>query len=134
MLGRGRITKKQLDNAIGDKLNPSIVLCTGAWRAFKTYSKDKGFIHYRFKTGVERTKGIFHIQNVNNFYQRLKQWILRFKGIATKYLQHYLSWIYTLDTLTFDIDERSIRTFAVESCLHPIKETNATTLLRKIIV
>ncbi len=53
LLGRGRITKKQLDKAIGDKLNSSTVLCTDAWRAFKTYANDKGFTHYRFKTGAE---------------------------------------------------------------------------------
>ncbi|MDF9761361.1 IS1 family transposase [Peribacillus simplex] len=133
LLGCGRITKKQLDKVIGDKLNPSTVLCTDAWRAFKTYASDKGFTHYRFKTGAERAKGIYHIQNVNNYHQRLKQWIMRFKGVATKYLQHYLGWFNFMDTLALDTDERSIRTFAVESYLHPINETNATIPLRKMI-
>lgn len=134
LLGRGRITKKQLDTAIGDKLTSSTVLCKDAWRAFKTYANDKEFIHYRFKTGAERTKGIFHIQNVNNYHQRLKQWIMRFKGVATKYLQHYLAYFNFLDTLAFDADERSIRTLAVENCSYPIKETNATIPLSKMIV
>lgn len=58
---------------------------------------------------------------------------MRFKGVATKYLQHYLGWFNFLDTLAFDTDERSIRTFAVESYLHPINETNATIPLRKMI-
>ncbi|AOM81716.1 hypothetical protein BBEV_0322 [Salisediminibacterium beveridgei] len=31
-----------------------------------------------------RTKGL--IQNVNNYHRRLKGWIQRFNGVATKYL------------------------------------------------
>ncbi|MBK5445127.1 MULTISPECIES: hypothetical protein [unclassified Peribacillus] len=45
----------------------------------------------------------------------------------------YLGWFNFLDTLAFDTDERSIHTFAVESCLHPITETKATIPLRKMI-
>lgn len=62
------------------------------------------------------------IQNVNNYHQRLKQWIMRFKGVATKYLQHYLAYFNFLDRIACDTDERSIRTFAIESCLYPINE------------
>ncbi|MFE0505691.1 hypothetical protein ACWF7H_25305 [Peribacillus butanolivorans] len=45
----------------------------------------------------------------------------------------YLGWFNFLDTLAVDTDERSNPTFAVESCLHPINETNATIPLRKMI-
>ncbi|OIK09964.1 hypothetical protein BIV59_15405 [Bacillus sp. MUM 13] len=114
-------------------LSDTIVLCTDAWRAFKTYANENGFAHYRFKTGKERTKGIYHIQNVNNYHQRLKQWIMRFKGVATIYLQHYLAYFNFLDTLSFDTDEHSIRTFAVESFIYPINQTNAMIPLRKTI-
>jgi len=35
---------------------------------------------------------IFHIQNVNGYHHRLKEWIARFHGVATKYLPNYLGW------------------------------------------
>ena len=38
----------------------------------------------------ERTCGIYHIQNVNNYDSRLKTWMRRFNGVATKYLDSYL--------------------------------------------
>ena len=38
----------------------------------------------------ERVKGIYHIQNVNNYDSRLKSWMRRFNGVATKYLDSYL--------------------------------------------
>lgn len=37
-------------------------------------------------------KGIYHIQHVNNFHNRLKKWMERFQGVATKYLDSYLYW------------------------------------------
>lgn len=36
--------------------------------------------------------GVYHIQNVNAYDSRLKQWMRRFHGVATKYLENYLGW------------------------------------------
>ncbi len=41
---------------------------------------------------------IYHIQNVNAYDSRLKAWIKRFNGVATKYLESYLAWMRLLDT------------------------------------
>ena len=35
---------------------------------------------------------VLHIQNVNAYGGRFKQWLVRFNGVATKYLQSYLGW------------------------------------------
>jgi hypothetical protein len=35
---------------------------------------------------------VLHIQNVNAYGSRFKQWLDRFNGVATKYLQSYLGW------------------------------------------
>ena len=124
VLGRGRIKKEQLDKAIGNKLKDTAVLCTDGWRAFSTYAKEKKLEHYRFDTRHTRMKGIYHIQNVNNYHQRLKQWIRRFKGVATKYLQHYLAWFNLIDKFSIRLDEPSLRLFALESCKYPMLKTN----------
>ena len=44
--------------------------------------------------------GIWHVQNVNAYDSRLKRWIYRFHGVATKYLHHYLGWRRLLDRFT----------------------------------
>ncbi|EDL65561.1 Hypothetical protein, CF-32 family [Bacillus sp. SG-1] len=107
VIGQGRIVKSRLDKAIGSKLSKSNILCTDAWRAFKTYAKDKGLEHYPFKSdGKERVKGLYHIQNVNNYHSRLKGWMDRFNGVATKYLDHYLSWFHFLDLISVTILQR----------------------------
>jgi len=41
--------------------------------------------------------GIWHVQNVNAYDSRLKAWMGRFHGVATKYLDHYLGWRRLLD-------------------------------------
>lgn len=124
VLGRGRIVKTQLDKAIGAKLSSDNTLCTDAWRAFSAYAKSKGLEHYRFKSdGTERVKGLYHIQNVNNYHSRLKGWMQRFNGVATKYLNHYLSWFQFLDIVKYRSDNASISKMIVESCLFPINGT-----------
>lgn len=35
---------------------------------------------------------VYHIQNVNAYDSRLKTWMKRLHGVATKYLEHYLGW------------------------------------------
>lgn len=41
--------------------------------------------------------GVWHVQNVNAYDRRLKGWMERFHGVATKYLHHYLGWRRLLD-------------------------------------
>jgi hypothetical protein len=35
---------------------------------------------------------VYHIQNVNSYDSRLKNWMIRFNCVATKYLENYLGW------------------------------------------
>jgi transposase-like protein len=46
-----------------------------------------------------RVDGPWHVQNVNSYHSRLKEWMRRFKGVATKYLDSYLGWFRALDRL-----------------------------------
>lgn len=41
----------------------------------------------------------FHINNVNAYHGRLKEWLRRFHGVATKNLLNYLGWRRTLEAL-----------------------------------
>jgi hypothetical protein len=42
--------------------------------------------------------GAIHVQNVNAYHQRLRQWLSRFRGVASRYLPNYLGWHRTLDS------------------------------------
>jgi len=125
VLGRGRIRTSKLDEVISDHLSESNVLCTDSWRAFSSYARKKGLDHYRFKSdGKQRVKGVYHIQNVNNYHSRLKRWIDRFNEVATKYLQHYLAWFRYLDSKEYENTMSNKKSMLVTSCLFTVNFTN----------
>ena len=116
--------QNSIGKAIGSKLSSDNTLFTDAWRAFSTYAKSKGLEHYRFKSdGTERVKGLYHIQNVNNYHSRLKGWIQRFNGVATKYLDNYLSWFHFLDVVKHRNDNETVSKMIVDSSLFSTIET-----------
>ncbi|HIJ82766.1 MAG: hypothetical protein HW380_1878 [Magnetococcales bacterium] len=83
---------------LGDALKPIIgkdtLLCTDGSKAFKAMAKEAGIPHQalNIKAGVRVKEKIFHIQNVNAYDSRLKGWMRRFNGVATRYLDSYLGW------------------------------------------
>ena len=42
----------------------------------------------------ERVRGELHIQTVNSLHERIKTFLRRRRGIATKYLDNYLRWFH----------------------------------------
>ena len=68
-------------------------LVTDGALAFHFFARERKQHHVRLVTREgERTRGLFHIQNVNAYASRLKAWMARFKGVATAYLDNYLGW------------------------------------------
>lgn len=132
-LGVGRLTKEQLDKAIGHKLSIKNVLCTDSWRDFKTYAAEKGMVIHQFKSDSKiRTRGIYHIQNVNSYHSRLKGWIQRFKGVATKYLNHYLTWFQVLEAIHHQRNDVNIKDLIIKGNLIPNLETYDTLRLSRL--
>jgi transposase-like protein len=52
--------------------------------------------------GPMRDAPNLHINNVNGYHGRLKEWLRPFHGVATKYLGNYLGWRRTLEALGAD--------------------------------
>jgi len=63
--------------------------------------------------GKRATEFAFHIQNVNAYHSRLKGWMRRFNGVATKYLPNYLGWRRVLDRHNGEIPPDQILSIAV---------------------
>ena len=69
------------------------VLVSDGAAAYCAFASKAGLAHVPLNLSAgERVKGIYHIQNVNNYDSRLKSWMRRFNGVATKYLDSYLGW------------------------------------------
>jgi transposase-like protein len=73
------------------------VLCTDGSSALRRAALDLGITHEAVSTRGSRTRGPWHIQNVNAYHSRFKGWVRRFNGISSRYLTHYLGWFRALD-------------------------------------
>lgn len=82
------------------KTEKGSVLCSDGYQSYIQFTQDSELVHKRLKlsAGVRFIEKVFHIQNVNAYHSRLKGWIERFHGVATKYLDHYLGWFRLMDT------------------------------------
>lgn len=85
-------------NAVHDFLRPlmsdEVVLCSDGNGIYQSFSKAEGIPHKRIIAVNNEyvVDEIFHIQNLNAYTSRLKKWMGRFNGVATKYLGNYLAW------------------------------------------
>ena len=92
-------------------VSPDAVLCSDGAGVYACFSKEQGVTHQvvRNRQG-ERVVGAYHIQHVNGYHHRLKEWMERFHGVATHYLKNYLGWRRML--------ERYGKGVNIKACLH----------------
>ncbi len=92
--GRGRISLKAIERVLGSRIDDDAVLCTDSHNSFKAFAKAHS-IKYQpvnISKGKRVVKKIYHIQHVNGAHTRVKAWMARFNGVATKYLNAYMGW------------------------------------------
>lgn len=92
-------SKAELVAALKPLLPSDTILCTDGSSVLAAAVKEVGVTHrpVNVSAGQRVLSGVYHIQNVNAYDSRLKNWIRRFHGVATKYLDSYLGWFRTLD-------------------------------------
>lgn len=93
------VASKDIEPSLKPLLNKDSILCTDGARAYISIAKNAGVTHrpINVAAGKRVVAGVYHIQNVNAYDSRLKQWMLRFHGVATYYLEHYLGWHRMID-------------------------------------
>ena len=92
------VTAQEIRTALRPILPADTVLCTDGGTALAAAAKHLDVEHrpVNLSRGI-RVQGAWHVQNVNAYGSRLKNWMVRFKGVATKYLANYLGWFRALD-------------------------------------
>lgn len=75
-------------------LDPDTVLCSDGSAVYVALAKQLHIAHQpvNLSAGIRVVDHAFPIQNVNAYDSRLKGWMYRFHGVATKYLPNYLGW------------------------------------------
>lgn len=85
--------------ALGPLLPKDIILCSDGSSTLAAAAKALGVAHrpINLTAGIRVVAGVYHVQNVNAYDSRLKEWIRRFHGVATRYLDSYLGWFRAID-------------------------------------
>ncbi len=87
-----------LRSAIEPVVNEDIVPVTDGHRACPPCAAAPGIHHEALNlSGGERVRDAFHIHTVNNRHSRLKDFLRRCRGVATRYLDNYLRWFQRIE-------------------------------------
>ena len=85
-------------DAIEPVVDKDIVLVTDGHRAYPPCAAALGVHHQGLNlSGGKRVRGVFHIQTVNSRHSKLKDFLRRYRGVATKYLDNDLRWVQRLE-------------------------------------
>lgn len=90
--------------ALGGVVTPANQLCCDGGKAIVSFArKAKIPCCILPKPGGPRPEAPeLHINNVNGYHGRLKEWLRPFHGVATEYLGNYLGWRRAVEALGFD--------------------------------
>ena len=93
------MSKAQLSGALQPVLAKDALLVSDGNPTYRYFAQEAGISYdaINLSAGL-RVNGAVHIQNVNAYHGRLKQWLNRFHGVATHYLDNYLGGFRCLDS------------------------------------
>jgi transposase-like protein len=94
--------------ALGGVVTPANQLCCDGGKAIVSFArKAKIPCCILPKPGGPRPEAPnLHINNVNGYHGRLKEWLRPFHGVATEYLDHYLGWRRIVEALGDDANRQ----------------------------
>jgi len=100
--GRGPLKVTQLIKHLLPKLDSQALLVTDANAAYRAFAQAHGIAHQAVNPGAGKrvrsgAEGAIHVQNVNAYHRRFKEWLMRFHGVASRWLSNYLGWQWALD-------------------------------------
>ena len=90
---------KEITKIISPLIDKDVLLCSDGNRIYSAFAKALNITHkvINASAGEHVKEGAYHIQNVNAYDSRLKNWMRHFNGVSTKYLESYLGWMRMLD-------------------------------------
>jgi len=100
-----KLDRASVTAALGGVVTPDNQLCCDGGKAIVSFArKAKIPCSILPSPGGPRPEAPnLHINNVNGYHGRLKEWLRPFHGVATKYLDRYLGWRRTVEALGADV-------------------------------
>lgn len=90
-----RLTGKQIRKAMGKKLSLGTTLITDEHPSYKKFAGTRAGITHKTvnsRDHVSPSDKNVHVQRANNAHKQMRDFLSRFNGVSSKYLQNYLNW------------------------------------------
>ena len=99
VLGTGAASETMLDHAFKNRILDDTIVVTDKAHSLKRYFNNRPIEHIQVSSHVNprlhytppEINGVYHIQNINNLHHRFRRFLHDYNGVATKYLNNYLS-------------------------------------------
>ena len=88
--GNGKISSQDVKTILNNRVETNSVLVTDGCTAYNEFALENEL--NLVKLVKEHKKGIYHINNVNCYHSLLKDFLRKFRGVSSRYMNVYLSW------------------------------------------
>ena len=91
----GKVSSECIRKIFEGVISPDAILCTDNEKAYISFANSQGIRLVQTGTDCRVTQSQgkkYDIQRINAYHSRLKGFLLRFRGVSTKYLENYLVW------------------------------------------
>lgn len=85
----GRMISEELERIYGNRIDQNSILSIDSLKSYVKFAIEMELEHKKIKIGRYK-EDIYHIQHINILNSNLKRQMIRFNGVATKYLNNYL--------------------------------------------
>lgn len=106
LICKGRMKHTDIERFFKDRIDGDSIFCTDSHKSYIKFAENTGVELKQIKRGRHK-EGVYHIQHINSFHSKLKKWMDKFNGVATKYLSNYMYWFKWLQY--FDTDKDTIK-------------------------
>ena len=92
--GTGNLRREELRSKMAGRFEPKTILCSDGALVYKGLAQQEGIEHIitaHLGRPIAKNKA-YNIQAVNQLHKELKQFMAKFNGVSTKYLQNYMYW------------------------------------------
>ena len=105
---QGKCSAEAVKAVLGGHVSAEATLCTDGDTSYRRFAKGNGNALVQIKGGKGSVKGIYHIQHLNAYHSRLKTFLARLKGVSTKYLNNYLTWVNVLEGVCGGLAQKAL--------------------------
>lgn len=114
LLCKGRMSHTDLERLFKDRIEDESILCTDSHKSYIQFAHNSGVELLQIERGKHK-EGIYHIQHINAFHSKLKEWMYKFHSVATKYLANYMYWFKWLQFFNTEKDIVKTKHLLVQS-------------------